>query len=357
MPPPALIGHRRIADSLWRMVSEQRLPQTLLFAGPEGVGKATFARHLAAGINCASGPGKPCGECSSCERILAVDLSRASYRQQLEERRKLPAAKRAEAALVISTHPDFLTFPPDGPMRVIGIDQARFLRNAARYGPSEGRRRIFLLDGADRTNPEAANALLKTLEEPAPELTIVLTSENPYLLPATIRSRAVPFYFSALSSKEMEIFLQARSDLADEIREHLGAWAGGSPGVAASLDVESFLRRRKAMLTLVRMALAKGDFTSFASEMEAFARNREEGIDGFAAMLGSLLRDLLRIRLGLAEGLMHRDIARELSELAPQTEFSWTERAMAAIGELERLQQTNIQKQIAMEALALSLRH
>ena len=124
----------------------------------------------------------------------------------LAEREKLPANKRADAPLIVATHPDFLTFPPDGPMRMIGLEQARQLRNAAQYNASEGRRRIFLIDEADRANDEAANSLLKTLEEPGPQLTIILTAENPYELLPTIRSRSVPFYFSPLTLEEMRRF-------------------------------------------------------------------------------------------------------------------------------------------------------
>ena len=356
MPAPPLIGHERITASLWRMVKEDRLPQTLLFAGPEGVGKATLARHLAAGINCEIRPGPPCGDCSSCERILAADLSSATHSRLIQERRKLPAAKRSESPLVVSTHPDVLIFPPDGPMRIIGIDQARMLRNAARLTPSEGRRRIFVLDHAERANAEAANALLKTLEEPGPGLTIVLTTENPYLLPATIRSRSIPFYFASLSPTEMETFLRSRNDVEGAIREQVGTWSKGSPGVALSLDVEQFVRRRNAMLSLVRAALAKGEFARFTAEVEAVARRQSEGIDQLAAMLVSLLRDMLRLNLNIKEGLTHLDISADLAKLASQVSFEWTERALCALDELQQLQQSNIQKQIALEAYALSLR-
>jgi DNA polymerase-3 subunit delta' len=356
MPAPAFVGHKRIANSLWRMVLEGRLPQTLLFAGQRGIGKTTLARHLAAGINCASGPGRPCGSCSPCQRILAADLSKEEYRKVLADRRKLPAAKRSEYPLIVATHPDVLIFPPDGPMRMIGIDQARLLRNQARISPSEGRRRIFVIKDAERANAEAANALLKTLEEPASKLTIILTSVNPYLMPATIRSRSIPFYFGALSPVEMETFLQARKDIPDALREQVSAWSRGSPGVALSIDVGEFLARRKAMLALVRTALAKGEFVRLAREMDAIARNQSEGIDRLAEMLSSLLRDLLRLHLNVKGGLTHRDISTELAELASLSTFAWTERAVNALDKLEKLQQTNIQKQIALEAYALSLR-
>ena len=356
MPAPRLIGHKRIAASLWRMVKEDRLPQTLMFAGPEGVGKATLARHLAAGINCEERRGPPCGDCSSCERILAVDLSRKVYRDLLLDRLKLRPAKRAESPLVVANHPDVLTFPPDGPMRVIGIDQARMLRNVARHAPAEGRRRIFVLDHAERATPEAANALLKTLEEPGPDLTIVLITENPYQLPATIRSRSIPFYFAALSPAAMETFLRSRDAVPEATRRKVQAWSRGSPGIALSLDVGEFTRRRAAMLSLIRTSLGKGEFARFTARIEVLARRRSEGIDQLAAMLASLLRDLIRLNLGVREDLTHIDIAEDLAKLAPRSDFHWIEKALHALDDLRLLQQVNIQKQLALEAYALSLR-
>ena len=355
MPAPQFFGNRGIADSLFRMAAENRLPQTLLFAGPAGIGKATLARLLAAGINCDRGPALPCGECSACLRMLAADLFRGEYRKQLEERVKMPAAKRADSPLIVSTHPDFLIFPPDGPLRMIQIEQARRLRQAARFNPSEGRRRVFVIDGADRANPEASNALLKTLEEPAPALTIILLAENPYELLPTIRSRSIPFYFAPLAAEEIERFLETRDEIPVNERARAAAWSGGSPGRAAALDIEEFVRRREAMLTLLQVSLGAAEFARLAGEMESFARTSAANLNPAAEMLYSLLRDLLRIKLG-AGGAMHGDIRADLEPLAARATFAWVERARAQTAKLEALQRRNIQKQIALEALALDLR-
>lgn len=357
MPAPPLHGrrHREIAASLARMAAESRLPQTLLFVGPEGVGKATVARHLAAGINCSAGPGLACGDCSACARILSADLSLPEYRKQLAERKKLPGAKRSEAPLVIATHTDVLIFPPDGPMEMIGIEQAKALRKAARFSPSEGRRRVFIVEHADRANKDAANALLKTLEEPAPSLTIVLTTEHLYRLPSTIRSRAVPFFFPALTRDEMAAFLERRADIDSDVRDKVSTWAQGSPGAALALDVDAFLRRREAMLALIRTALSRGEFAQLSAEIEALARKPSESAEAMIAMIASLLRDLLRARLRVDEELIHRDIAGELADLAPRASFAWTERAVVTLDDLDASRHTNIQRQIAFEAYALRL--
>ena len=356
MATARFFGNRDIADSLFRMAGEDRLPQTLLFAGPAGIGKATLARFLAAGINCDKGPAWPCGVCSACSRILAADLSLDEHRKQFEERVKLPAAKRSENPLIVSTHPDFLIFPPDGPLRMISIEQARRLRQAAQFSPSEGRRRIFVIDHADRANSEAANALLKTLEEPAPALTLILTAENPYTLLPTIRSRSIPFYFSALSTDEIAEFLRTRDEIPAGQLDKIASWSAGSPGRAMSLDVEEFVRRRDAMLTLLRTALREVEFARLVGEMESFARKSSESLDRLAEMLYSLLRDLLRMKFGATDGFVHSDIRADLAPLAERATFEWIERAQAKIANMEALQRRNIQKQMALEALALDLR-
>ena len=350
------IGNAEIVKVIRRMVSEDRLPQTLLFAGPAGVGKATLARLVAAAINCDRTPGEICGECSNCLRILQADLTRDEFVQQFAEREKLPAAKRTENPLVISTHPDFLVFPPDGPLRLITIEQARLLRDAAQFRPSEGRRRIFLIDHVDRANTEAANSLLKTLEEPAEGLTLIITAENPYDLLPTIRSRSIPFYFGPLSPAEMERYLDARSDVTGADRARLVGWAQGSPGRALALDPEEYAKRRQAMLAMLRSALGASRFGDLLEQTELLARRRKERLDLLTESLYGLLQDLLHLRHGSARPLIHEDIRTELSELAKAASFEWIEDAVTQLAELDRLVRRNIQKQIALEALAVGLR-
>ena len=350
------IGNRTIVDSLRRMVAERRLPQTLLFAGPRGVGKATLARLLTATLNCTSGTGDLCGKCSNCARILQADLSNESFQAVFEERLKLPAAKRVENPLIISTHPDFLIFPPDGPLRMITIEQGRRLREAAQFAPSEGNRRIFLIDHADRANDEAANSLLKTLEEPAPNLTVILTAENPYELLPTIRSRSIPFYFARLSQAEMEQFLEPRTSVSARDRERLARWSQGSPGDALAIDIEQYTTRRDSMLTLLRTALGQASFAELLSHTEILARQREERIEILADSLYGLLHDLLHLRLNLPQSVINADIQKDLQKMAHAASFEWIEKAAQRIAEIHQLDRRNIQKQMALEALAIGLR-
>lgn len=355
MPFADYIGNAATVESLRRLAAEDRLPQTLLFAGPLGVGKATCARFLAAALNCDRNDGDFCGECSNCRRILAADLSRDEYADQIDERAKQPAAKRADAPLVFAAHPDVLIFPPDGPLRLISIEQARLLRRSAQYAPSEGRRRVFVIDHADRANEEAANSLLKTLEEPADALTIILTSEKPFDLLPTIRSRAVPFYFSSLTTQEMDRYFAAREEFSEADAARLAGWSQGSPGRAFALDPEQYLARREAMLALLRTALGESGFLHATGRLEAVARKQSEKIEVLVEMLESLLRDLLHLHHGSGR-IVHQDIREELRELAERARFEWIEEAVGRLAELNELGRRNIQKQVALEAVAVGLR-
>src|SRR5579859_7650337 len=165
-------GNPHVTRALERMIAQERIPQTLLFAGPEGTGKATLARRFAAQLL-----GDPA-------KIEQDDLSLPHNLEIVAGRERWPADKRNDDPLFFSTHPDFVTFAPDGPLRQITIQQMRLLRERAQLKPLRGIYRVFLIDHLERANEQAANSLLKILEEPPEHLVIVATAENLYdLLP------------------------------------------------------------------------------------------------------------------------------------------------------------------------------
>src|SRR5262249_6548134 len=194
---------------------------------------------------------------------------------------------------LFATHPHCGAFPPEGPLRQPTMPQTRLLKERAAFMPMHGSRRIFLIDHIDRANEQAANSLLKTLEEPPPHLLLIMTAENAYSLLPTIRSRAVPFYFAPLGSEEMREFIRTRNLDDPERRRSL---ANGSPGAAVSIDLETYDKRRAAMLALLKVAAGITPFASWMSHSEAISRTRSEKLDAYLKVLYDLLRDVMVLR-------------------------------------------------------------
>lgn len=333
-------GNAAAAQALFALTLQERIPQTILLSGPKGVGKATLARRFAAAL------------LGGADKIEQDDLSLEPNGAVMAEREKWPADKRNEDPLLFATHPDFITFPPDGPLRQISIEQMRLLKERAQFKPLHGQRRIFLIDHIDRANEQAANSLLKTLEEPPEHLILALTAENPYDLLPTIRSRAVPFHLGRLSQDQMSAFVSARR-LADP--ERRSALAAGSPGLAVSIDLDAYDERRAAMLTLLKVGAGRAPFSEWVKYAEAIAPRKQEKLEHFLAVLYWLIEDLLALAHG-ARDIRNADIRRELEPLARAVSFDWMRAAVKKTDELSDLVRRNIQKSLALDALAVELR-
>jgi DNA polymerase III subunit delta' len=323
------------------MIDRRRIPQTLLLSGPEGVGKATLARRFAAHL---LGYDQ--------HKIEQDDLSLPGHIALSSDREKWPAEKRNEDPLVFGSHPDFLTFAPDGPLRQITIQQMRLLKERASLKPLKGPWRVFLIDSIDKANPQAANSLLKTLEEPPEHLIIIMTAGNAYDLLPTIRSRAVPVALGRLNAAEMQAFVESRG-LDQPARRT--ALAEGAPGLAVSLDLETYDRRRTAALALLRVAAGLEPFGNWMKHSESIAARRSEKLESYLEVLYSLLRDVLRLVHGSSE-VRNTDVRKDLDAIASRVTFEWIQRAVARIDDLVEFAQRNVQKPIALDALAVSLR-
>lgn len=333
-------GNRHVQASLEGMIEHERITQTMLFAGLEGLGKATLARRFAARL-----VGQP-------EKIEQDDLSLPANTSLIAAREKLPADKRNDDPLFFGTHPDFLTFPPDGPLRQISIPQMRLLKEMAQYKPLHGSRRVFLIDQADRAGEHAANSLLKTLEEPPEHLILILTAENVYDLLPTIRSRAVILNFSPLSNNEMKDFARVRG--LDNAERRI-ALSSGSPGVAASLDIEVYQKRRASMLALLKTGAGLSSYAAWLPVSEALGRSRSEKLELYLKLLYDLLRDITVLRAG-GSAIRNFDLRNDLTVLAEKVSLRWLIHSVKSVDEIAGLLRRNIQKTIALDGLLMEMR-
>ena len=340
-------GNPDVAQTLQGMIETERIHQTILLSGPSGIGKATLARRFAAALlGDAFHPAAP--------QIEQDDLASDDNQALLAEREKLTADKRSDDPLVLSSHPDFLTFPPDGPLRQISIQQTRLLRERAQFLPLKGQWRVFLIDRIDRANEQAANSLLKTLEEPPPYLVIIMTAENAYDLLPTIRSRSILFPFKRLAVDEMRLFLRDRK-LADADRRI--RLSNGCPGAAVSLDLESYDKRRESMIRLLEAGAGRGEFAEWARHAESISMRKTEKLEDFLDVLYLLLEDLLLVHQGRPSAeLLNPDLEAKLRALAQWTTFEWIRNAVAKVDEVVLLLRRNIQKSIALDALLMNMR-
>ena len=332
-----IIGQDRVLGPLRRAAAAGRLHPSLLLHGPEGVGKRLAAFALAAALNCAKSPGEGCGDCPPCRRIL---------KGYGETKLKGTDARRAPGH-----HADVLYYPPR--RRHILIEQVQDLCREAGFRPFEGRRRVFLLDPAERMTREAANALLKTLEEPPPSLTLILLTTNPDALPATIRSRCQSVRFAPLSVEDLAGLLMEQGRAGQEAAR-LARLAAGSVGRALGIDLAAHDALREKVLEVLERADEDGGLLA-ALSLAAEAGADAVSFDELCGMLASVLRDTALLHDGApAEALVHADLADRLRRLAGRHGASVPE----AIDRLEdglRRTRGNVNPRLAAEAILVPL--
>src|SRR6202453_1784871 len=208
MPFSDFYGNPETVRQLRDMLARNRFPQAVILAGPAGSGKYTLALMLAKAMNCLSPTatnGLPdfCGKCSNCVRIAQAEDLDARFAEAVEAREGLRETDKKDTRLFVQTHPDVLVIPPDPPQMMIKVDQVRRVIETTYFPPPQARERVYIFTDSAFMK-EAANSLLKVLEEPPEFATIFLLSENPGELLPTIRSRAMTFPLAALPMEELE---------------------------------------------------------------------------------------------------------------------------------------------------------
>ena len=345
------------------MLASDRVPHAMLFSGPRGVGKFTLARMFAQAANCQRLRDDFCGECEPCRKIGLLGDLRPLIEQGLAQRGERPDSATVERVpLLLETHPDVWAIVPD-PVRpkdpvarpVLHVGQLRAVQRAAYFKP-QGRRRVFLIDGAETMRWDLANIFLKILEEPPESATLILLAPNPFQLLPTIRSRCLQFSFTPLGTAEVEEILRARTDMKVEERRLAAQFAEGCPGAAIGLDLDASAKlHRDALAILGRAVELRGVSDLFASTA-ALAKSQEIAFENVLEVFYSLLTDLLDLSSSSTKKVLRNPtLRRDLETLSKKIDVAWISKAVEGFDMLHARTRRNINRSLGLDAVAISL--
>ena len=356
-------GNAATGARLRECIRGDRFPPALILAGPKGAGKYTLALMLARAVNClrrTEGGGLPdfCGECSNCVRIGEAANLDERVAEAVASREEMRDADKRETRIFVQTHPDVMIVPPDPPQLLIKLGQVRAVIHAAYYRPPvEGRRAIYIFT-ASAFMKEAANSLLKVLEEPPANTSLVLLAENVQELLPTIRSRAVVHRLGALPAAELETLLaERRSELKPQERALTARLAEGAVGRALGLDLGVYLASRQDALIVVRTALREPDYSQLFHATESYraGADGQQKTLGLLRALGSLIEDLLLTMGGTPELIRNIDLAAELGRMAEGLSLDWIDGASRALVDVEQGMRRNLLRSLSLDAMATGL--
>jgi DNA polymerase III subunit delta' len=319
-----LLGHDAQIASLKSAIEQDRLAHAYLFAGPDGIGKTTTARAFVAQLLCENPGEEACGECKGCKKIAS------------------------------GNHPDLTVIEPDG--QFIKIEQVREVGRLSHYGTFEAKWRVFLFLEAERLNPAAANALLKTLEEPRPSIILILVTDNPQQLLPTILSRCQRVTFNPLSFEHAEKVIQEQVESDPGAARLLARLSGGSIGRVMGGDIEAMVDGRRELL----LALAAVDGRS---EMEVAAYGERlldsgDDLDFSLELIKTFLRDCaVYSDTQSPDRLINPDLVDAITGHAEKFDKQRLLSMARSVGYAQRLLKRNVSKNLVTTALALELVH
>jgi DNA polymerase-3 subunit delta' len=354
-------GNTETVHRLREMLARGRFPHAVVLSGAQGSGKYTLALMLAKALNCLNPletDGLPdfCGTCANCTRIgQAADLD-ARFNEAVEARENLRETDKKETRLFVQTHPDVLVIPPDPPQMMIKMDQVRRVIETIYYRPAEGKERVYVFTDSAFMK-EAANSLLKVLEEPPEFATIFLLTENPGELLPTIRSRSMVFQLGALPVEEIERDLAERhGEWKAPERALVARLSTGAVGRARGFDLAAYVAARTHALTILKSALG-GEHSELFKATETYRPGAEgrQKTDHLVLTIYSLLQDLLFVSSGTPELVRNIDILSELKKLAESTDFEWIAFASDRLSEVERGMRRNLLRSLSLDAFAAAL--
>ncbi|MBN1829751.1 MAG: DNA polymerase III subunit delta' [Deltaproteobacteria bacterium] len=315
-------GQDRQIAVLTSAIERDRLAHAYLFHGMAGVGKRTAAETFAKALNCEKGGTDSCDCCASCRKIDH------------------------------GTHVDVITLRANGAL--IKIDQIRELRDRMSFRPLEAKRRVVIIDQAEAMNGPSQNAFLKTLEEPRPLNIMVLVTSRPHQLAATIVSRCQRVRFSPLRRKDMTAALLSRG-MDFPAAEILAASSGGSVGRAITLSDTDYIQDKGLFIERLEKLCDGRDPLTLVLAAGLFGDGREKTLEKLS-LLRSWYRDLLVFReTGEEDRLFHSDMAHMALVKASRLQRHALLGRIDAVNRAHKAVEQNVNRQIVLEAMLLSL--
>jgi DNA polymerase-3 subunit delta' len=328
-----VVGHDWVVALLNNSIARQRVFHAYLFAGPSHVGKRTLAVNLAQALNCED-QDVPCGRCVPCSKIrdgVHPDVRMVDGRYQarvLEE----PLAQQ----------------------RVLRIDTIRAMEREVSLKPFEGRRKVFIICDAETMTTEAANCLLKTLEEPPPHVVLVLTALDKRLLLPTIVSRCQVFGLRPVSTELIERRLQTECGLDEERARILARLSGGRIGwaITAARDGAVLQKREETLKQLLALPkMTRVDRLDYAERLSRQPRSMWEVMELWLGWW----RDLLLVKIGRTEMVANVDLRTALEEQARRHDLKEIYGFIGSVRHTARQLEYNANPRLALEVLVLDL--
>jgi len=330
-----IIGQNRVVSLLQRSLERGTVAHAYLLVGPPHVGKMTLALNLAQALNCEAAE-PPCGECASCQKIASAKHADV----QIVGLNRNANSSEAKSQVEIS------------------IDQIRQLQHSANLPPFEGKHKVFIIDGAEIMSNEAANSLLKTLEEPVDGVIFILLTTNERLLPATVISRCQRLELPPLPASEIETVLNNRWGIEPPKARLLAKLSHGCPGWAYSATVDDGLLQQRAERIDRLLDIINADYEERFAYATQLATQFNQSRGAVQEILGLWLdywRDLMLVKAGCNADITNADIEATLIKMAEDYSLAQIKAVINGIQAAEEQLKQNANPRLVLEVLMLGI--
>ena len=317
-----IYGHEKQISILQTAAARNRIPHAYLFYGMEGVGKRTVAEVFTKALNCSSNSVDACDECPSC-----VKIDRGN-------------------------HPDVIMIRAEG--QFIKIKEIRELQEQMKFRPFEGRKRIFIIDDADRMNIVSANALLKTLEEPSASNILILITARPHQLPMTILSRCQHLRFNPLRREIIASYLQEKVSLDSQKSSLLALSSGGSIGKALTLHDDSYLTTRNVVFNIMSK-IRMNDPLMVLSLANGFGQERKEITERLSILMTGYRDALVYKETSEVDRVINQDHIDVIKSVAENVAGRDIMNSIRAVDRAFHAVSQNTNKQLTLEVMMFKL--